>query len=51
MQTRQVFEVHPSLKACPMLAWEIAISALGVGEPTWRAAFKVDGADTIQAER
>lgn len=43
----QVFEVHPSLKACLMLAWEIAISALGVGEPTWRAAFRVvDGADT-----
>lgn len=30
------------------MAWETAISALGVGEPTWRAAFRVDGADTFR---
>lgn len=30
------------------MAWETAISALGVGEPTWRAAFRVDGADKFR---
>lgn len=48
MQTIRALQVHPSLKACPMMAWEIAISALGVGEPAWRAAFRVDGADTFR---